>query len=82
MFVNASTAEKMAANVQEVLARDGKCFVVISKSAEATIKFPESSQLEIIEMPGNTEAEEVFYSTVILQLLAYESATARGLDVD
>lgn len=82
VFVNASTAEKMAANVQEVLARDGKCFVVISKSAEAMIKFPESSQLEIIEMPGNTEAEEVFYSTVILQLLAYESATARGLDVD
>ena len=46
------------------------------------MKFPENDQLELIEMPGNTESEEVFYSTVILQLLAYESATARGLDVD
>lgn len=65
-----------------MLARDGKCFVVVSKAVKATMKFPENDQLELIEMPGNTESEEVFYSTVILQLLAYESATARGLDVD
>ena len=82
VFVNAQTAEKMAANVQEVLARGGKCFVIISKSVEATVKFPVSDQLELIEMPADSEPEEVFYSTVILQLLAYESATARGLDVD
>lgn len=71
-------SEKMASNIEEVMARGGR----LSVFADADFSLDQDARLAVIKMPKiNTWLSPILY-TIPLQLLAYHVALLRGHDVD
>jgi glucosamine--fructose-6-phosphate aminotransferase (isomerizing) len=70
--------EKMAANLQEVRARDGHVLAVTDQPAEKL----EGLADEIVRVPSVGELLQPVVNVVPLQLFAYHAAVLRGADVD
>jgi glutamine---fructose-6-phosphate transaminase (isomerizing) len=70
--------DKMLSNIQEVRARGGSIFSVITEgSAEAA-----SLSEQTVEIPACSEIFSPVLAVLPLQLLAYHTAAELGLDVD
>lgn len=72
------TYDKIASNVQEVIARKGK---IISILTEGDTRIKDVSEFSI-EIPATEELLVPLVSSIPLQLLAYHVAVLRGCDVD
>ncbi|HEX2835909.1 MAG TPA: glutamine--fructose-6-phosphate transaminase (isomerizing) [Thermoanaerobaculia bacterium] len=70
--------DKVASNLQEVKARDGKLIVICDEGDEAMIKLADES----IEIPWSIPELQPILAVVPTQLLAYYIALRRGCDVD
>ena len=75
--------EKMAANIQEVKAREGKVLVFTDRGASE----PDGNDLdeladEVFRMPRTSRLLQPVLNVVPLQLLAYHVGVYRGADVD
>lgn len=72
--------EKLESNLQEVLARKGKVYLLTDKSTDKLV----STCHKIIVLPtldASVYVLPILY-TVVLQMLAYYTAVSRGTDVD
>jgi glucosamine--fructose-6-phosphate aminotransferase (isomerizing) len=72
------TYEKLASNIQEIRARNGKIVSLVTKGDSQVKKMSDV----VFEMPETEEIVSPLTSIVPLQLLAYYTATALGRDVD
>lgn len=70
--------DKVASNLQEVKARDGKLIVICDEGDEDMKKLAD----EVIEIPWATPELQPILAVVPTQLLAYYIALRRGCDVD
>jgi len=70
--------DKVASNLQEVKARDGKLIVICDEHDEAMQKMAD----EFIEVPWTIEPLQPILAVIPTQLLAYYIALRRGCDVD
>ncbi|HEX7828558.1 MAG TPA: glutamine--fructose-6-phosphate transaminase (isomerizing) [Thermoanaerobaculia bacterium] len=70
--------DKVASNLQEVKARDGKLIVICDEGDDAMKKLADES----IEIPWATPELQPILAVVPTQLLAYYIALRRGCDVD
>jgi glucosamine--fructose-6-phosphate aminotransferase (isomerizing) len=70
--------DKVASNLREVKAREGKLIALVSPGDEDVATFAD----EVLEMPLVHPALQPIVSVVPLQLLAYHVARRRGCDVD
>lgn len=70
--------DKVASNLQEVKARDGKLIVICEEGDEEMRRLADHT----IEIPHATELLEPILSVIPMQLLAYYIAVRRGCDVD
>ncbi|HUP61533.1 MAG TPA: glutamine--fructose-6-phosphate transaminase (isomerizing) [Thermoanaerobaculia bacterium] len=70
--------DKVASNLQEVKARDGKLIVICDEGDDAMKKLADDS----IEVPWTIEPLQPILTVVPTQLLAYYIALRRGCDVD
>lgn len=70
--------EKVLSNIQEIKARKGKVFALVSKGDETISKIAD----EVIELPDTEECLEPLLATIPLQLLAYHIAVCKGKNVD
>jgi glucosamine--fructose-6-phosphate aminotransferase (isomerizing) len=70
--------DKVASNLQEVKARDGKLIVICDEGDEAMMKLAD----EAIEVPWATPELQPILAVIPTQLLAYYIALRRGCDVD
>ncbi|MFN3315976.1 MAG: SIS domain-containing protein, partial [Raineya sp.] len=73
-----STYEKIVSNVQEIKARKGRIIAVVSEGDEEIKHLAEFA----IEIPNTHEAFSPLLTVIPLQLLAYHTAVALGLNVD
>lgn len=73
-----SSYEKIASNVQEIKARKGRIIAVVSEGDEEIKHLAEFA----IEIPNTHEAFSPLLTVIPLQLLAYHTAVALGLNVD
>jgi len=71
--------EKVKSNLEEVRARGARAFVFTTEGAAAELGRAADAAIEI---PATHPLIQPILSTVPLQLLAYETAVAKGLDVD
>lgn len=78
LATNKSAHEKMVSNIQEVKARKGKIFAIITEGDE-TIK-PLADHY--IEIPESDELLMPLLTVIPLQLLSYHVAIMRGCNVD
>jgi len=69
---------KMAANVEQVRARGGRVIAVVTEGDEELIRLADAA----LPVPEVSRLAEPIVAVVPLQLLAYETAVARGCDVD
>lgn len=71
--------DKLNSNIQEVAARKGRLFVV----ADQKTQLPAGIEAEVIRVPytSNGPVSTLIYA-VVMQLLAYHTATVLGNDVD
>lgn len=69
---------KMAANIEQVRARGGRVITVVTEGDEELTRLSDES----LEIPEVGRLVEPIVAVVPLQLLAYETAVARGCDVD
>jgi len=69
---------KMAANIEQVRARGGRVFAVVSEGDEELLRLADAA----FAIPEVGRLAEPIVAVVPLQLLAYETAVARGCDVD
>jgi glucosamine--fructose-6-phosphate aminotransferase (isomerizing) len=74
--------EKMASNVQEVKARDGRVVAIVSKGDDTFSRFLDPVRDAILEIPETEEVFSPFLTVLPLQLLAYHMAVRAGRDVD
>jgi glutamine---fructose-6-phosphate transaminase (isomerizing) len=70
--------DKVASNLQEVKARDGKLIVICDEGDDAMKKLADDS----IEVPWTIEPLQPILTVIPTQLLAYYIALRRGCDVD
>jgi len=70
--------DKVASNLQEVKARDGKLIVICDEGDDAMKKLADDS----IEVPWTIEPLQPILAVIPTQLLAYYIALRRGCDVD
>lgn len=70
--------EKIASNVQEVAAREGRIIAVVTEGDQAVSKLAD----DIIFIPAADELISPLLSVVPLQLLAYYTADFKGTDID
>jgi glucosamine--fructose-6-phosphate aminotransferase (isomerizing) len=70
--------DKVASNLQEVKARDGKLIVICDQGDEEMKKMAD----DVIEVPWSIEPLQPILTVVPTQLLAYYIALRRGCDVD
>jgi glucosamine--fructose-6-phosphate aminotransferase (isomerizing) len=70
--------DKVASNLQEVKARDGKLIVICDENDDAMKTMADDS----IEVPWAIEALQPILTVIPTQLLAYYIALRRGCDVD
>jgi glucosamine--fructose-6-phosphate aminotransferase (isomerizing) len=70
--------DKVASNLREVKAREGRLIVLVSPGDEDVATFAD----EVLEVPLVHPALQPVVSVVPLQLLAYHVARRRGCDVD
>ena len=75
---NDALLEKLKSNLQEVRARGGELFVF----ADADTRIESGEGLHVIRMPEHYGQLSPILHVVPLQLLAYNTACARGTDVD
>jgi glucosamine--fructose-6-phosphate aminotransferase (isomerizing) len=73
-----ATYEKMASNVEEVKARDGKVIAIVSESDEMIASRADA----VITIPPVSPWIQPLLVALPLQLLAYYIAVERGCDVD
>ena len=71
--------EKMKSSMEEVSARGSRNFIITTEGAGEKL---ERVGDYILEIPKTDQLVQPILSTVPLQLLAYETAVLRGLDVD
>lgn len=71
--------EKMKSNLEEVKARGARIFAVTTEGASSELRHITDRLLEI---PRTHPVIQPILSTIPLQLLAYEVAVLRGVDVD
>lgn len=74
---NNALFDKVASNVQEILARGGHVYIITNLPASALPK-----GVNVIPMPDMTSFAEPIAYTVPLQLLSYHIAVLKGTDVD
>ena len=70
--------EKVKSNMQEVRARGGELFVFADQDSH----FSESEGVHVIRTPRHAGVLSAVIHTIPVQLLAYNTALARGTDVD
>ncbi len=70
--------DKVASNLQEAKARDGKMIVICDEGDEAMMKMAD----DYIEVPWAIEPLQPILTVIPTQLLAYYIALRRGCDVD
>ena len=70
--------DKIASNLQEAKARDGKLIIICDEGDEAMMKMAD----EYIEVPWAIEPLQPILAVIPTQLLAYYIALRRGCDVD
>ena len=75
---NDTLIEKLKSNLHEVRARGGELFVF----ADADSHISSGEGLHVIRLPEHYGVLSPILHVVPLQLLAYQTATARGTDVD
>ena len=73
-----SMYEKVLSNIQEIKARKGKVFALVTKGDDTISKMVD----EVIELPDTQECLEPLVATIPLQLLAYHIAVCKGKNVD
>ncbi len=73
-----ATYDKLLSNVQEVRARDGRVFSIVSAGDTALRELSELA----LEVPATPPELAAVLAVIPLQLLAYHTACARGHDVD
>ncbi|WP_261844882.1 glutamine--fructose-6-phosphate transaminase (isomerizing) [Aliamphritea ceti] len=76
---NNDLLEKTLSNMQEVVARGGRCILLGDKHS---LKACSSDQIETIEMPESDPFTCPLLYVAALQLIAYYAALAKGTDVD
>ncbi|MDQ1715640.1 MAG: hypothetical protein QOC60_1585 [Frankiaceae bacterium] len=69
---------KLVSNIQEVRARGARTIVIAEEGDEAVVPYAD----HVIRVPATPTLLQPLVSTVPLQVLACEIATARGHDVD
>jgi len=74
----AETLEKMASNIQEVLARDAPVVALVSRGSQVL----KGIAADVLEVPAVPEFLSPIPNVVALQLFAYFVAAERGCDVD
>lgn len=70
--------EKIVSNMQEVIARKGNIFAIVTEGDEIVKKMA----FDVLEIPKTLNCLEPLLSVIPLQLLAYHVAVAKGLNVD
>jgi len=70
--------EKLRSNLEEVRARGGQLFVF----ADEALAYEQGPGVTVINVPSVSELAGPIVYTVVLQLLSYYVAVARGTDVD
>ncbi|MCX7883230.1 MAG: glutamine--fructose-6-phosphate transaminase (isomerizing) [Brevinematales bacterium] len=70
--------EKIVSNIHEVKARHGKVIAVLTEKDEHVLPYVD----EVLYVPPTIEEFSPLLTVIPLQLLAYEIARLRGLDVD
>ena len=75
---NDALIEKLKSNLQEVRARQGKLYVFTDNDMHVA----SSENIHVIRLPGQNGLLSPIVHTILLQLLAYHTALARGTDVD
>ena len=75
---NDTLIEKLKSNLQEVRARGGELFVF----ADADSRINSGEGLHVIRLPEHYGVLSPILHVVPLQLLAYHTATVRGMDVN
>ena len=70
--------EKILSNIQEVKARDGRIWAVVTEGDESVKAIAE----DVIEVPSTKNMLAPLLSVIPLQLLSYHVAVERGLNVD
>ena len=75
---NDSLLEKLKSNMQEVRARGGELFVC----ADGDSNMESTDGMHVIRLAGNYGRLSPIIHTLVLQLLSYHTAVARGSDVD
>ncbi len=73
-----SQYEKTVSNIQEVKARKGKIFAIVTKGDKAVKEMADY----YIQVPGCPEELSPLISSIPLQLISYEVALLRGCNVD
>ncbi|MDB2585362.1 glutamine--fructose-6-phosphate transaminase (isomerizing) [Luminiphilus sp.] len=75
---NDQLLDKLRSNLEEVRARGGQLFVF----ADQAVGFESSPGVTVIDVPSVSELAGPIVYTVVLQLLSYHVAVAKGTDVD
>ncbi|GAC1358055.1 MAG: hypothetical protein NVSMB47_11060 [Polyangiales bacterium] len=70
--------EKIASNVQEVRAREGRVIAIVPKGDKTIAKLAQ----DVIEIPDVDQELTPFLTVIPLQLLSYYAADLKGTDVD
>ena len=70
--------EKLRSNLEEVRARGGQLFVF----ADQALAYEQGPGVTVIDVPSVSELAGPIVYTVVLQLLSYHVAVAKGTDVD
>ena len=70
--------DKLKSNLEEVRARGGQLFVF----ADQAVGYESGSGVTVIDVPSVSELAGPIVYTVVLQLLSYHVAVAKGTDVD
>jgi len=78
LATNKSAHEKMVSNIQEVKARKGKIFAIITEGDEVIKPLAD----HYIEIPESDEVLMPLLTVIPLQLLSYHVAIMRGCNVD
>ncbi|MEO6796759.1 MAG: glutamine--fructose-6-phosphate transaminase (isomerizing) [Candidatus Dormibacter sp.] len=78
IVTQASTSEKVASNVQEVMARDAPVLALVSEGDHRL----DEIVTDLVEVPAVSEFLSPVVNVVAMQLFAYFVATERGCNVD